>query len=191
MTTLLGYLWVTSCHLRSRDVIFCNVTASFCQLQPCRKQNVQYSKFLAFFSHFLVIPVKLRHFRSPEVTWHHFLSRDYLLLPAIALQEEKCTVYGSFWNSTTTSRWLPVECCYFRVTSGHLMSFLFTWMHLPATYSNVESDMYSIREFLPFYSHFLMTYGQMTSLLGHFRSPEVTWRHFLSCNYLFLRVTAL
>jgi len=31
----------------------------------------------------------------------------------------------------------------------------------------------------------------MTSLPGHFRSPEVTWRHFLSRDCLLLRATAL
>jgi len=36
-------LAVTYGHLRSRDVISCHVTASWCELQPCRKWNVQYS----------------------------------------------------------------------------------------------------------------------------------------------------
>jgi len=40
--------------------------------------------------------------------------------------------------------------------------------------------MYSIREFLAFYSLFLVTSDQMMSLQGHFRSPEVMRRHFLS-----------
>jgi len=34
--------------------------------------------------------------------------------------------------------------------------------------------MYSIRHFSAFYSHFEVTTGQMTSLPGHFRSPDVT-----------------
>jgi len=34
---------VTSGHLRSRDVIYCHVTASSCELRPCRKWNVQYT----------------------------------------------------------------------------------------------------------------------------------------------------
>jgi len=41
------------------------------------------------------------------------------------------------------------------------------------------------------YSHFQVTSGQMTSLLDHFPSPEVTWLHFLSRDCLLLRVTAL
>ena len=34
--------------------------------------------------------------------------------------------------------------------------------------------MFSVREFQAFYSHFLVTSGEMTSLQGHFWSPEVT-----------------
>ena len=34
--------------------------------------------------------------------------------------------------------------------------------------------MHSIREYLAFYSYFQVTSGEMTSLPGHFRSPEVT-----------------
>jgi len=83
------HLWVTSGHLKSRDIISCHMTASSCRLQPCRKRNVQYSEFLAFYSHFQVTSNQITplpvHFRSPEVTWHHFLSRNCLLLRATAL----------------------------------------------------------------------------------------------------------
>jgi len=51
--------------------------------------------------------------------------------------------------------------------------------------------MHGIREFPAFYSHFHVTSGQMTSLTGHLRSPEVTWRHFLSRDCLLQRATAL
>jgi len=50
--------------------------------------------------------------------------------------------------------------------------------------------MYSVCQFLAFYSQFQVTSGQMTSLPGHFWSPEVTW-HFLSPDGLLLRATAL
>jgi len=40
--------------------------------------------------------------------------------------------------------------------------------------------MYRIREFSAFYSLFQVTSGEMTLLPGHFRSSEITWRHFLS-----------
>jgi len=39
--------------------------------------------------------------------------------------------------------------------------------------------MYSARQFSVFYSYFQTTSGQMTSLLGHFRSPQLSCRHFL------------
>jgi len=51
--------------------------------------------------------------------------------------------------------------------------------------------MYSICQFSAFYRHFQVTSGQMTSLPDHFRSPEVTWRHFLSRDCLLVRATAL
>jgi len=37
-----------------------------------------------------------------------------------------------------------------------------------------------MRQFSAFSSHFQVTSGQITSLQAHFRSPEITWRHFLS-----------
>jgi len=40
-----------------------------------------------------------------------------------------------------------------------------------------------------FYNHFQVASGQMTSLPGYFRSPEVTCRHFTSCDGLRLRAT--
>jgi len=42
------------------------------------------------------------------------------------------------------------------------------------SYSLVGSEMYSIREFSAFYSHFQVASGQMTSLPGEFQSAEVT-----------------
>jgi len=47
--------------------------------------------------------------------------------------------------------------------------------------------MYIIREFLATYSNFQVTSGQMTSLLGNFWSPEITWRHFLLRDCILLR----
>ena len=44
----------------------------------------------------------------------------------------------------------------------------------PASHNLVGSETHSMREFLAFYSHFQVTFGQMTSVEGHFRSPEVT-----------------
>jgi len=50
-STWLAVKWrhfrVTSSHLRSRDVIFCHVTASSGELQPWRKWNVQYTPVFA------------------------------------------------------------------------------------------------------------------------------------------------
>ena len=43
-----------------------------------------------------------------------------------------------------------------------------------AIHSLEGSEKHSIRKFSAFYSHFQVTSAQMTSLQGHFRSPEVT-----------------
>jgi len=123
---------VTANHLRSRDVISCHVTASSCELQPCKKWNVQYT------------PV----FVPPQPLPGHFRSND------------------------GTSRSLPVSW-------GHVTSFPITWQPPPASFSLVGSEMYGIRQFSAFNSCFQVTSGQMTSLPGNFRSPEVTWCHFL------------
>jgi len=119
------------------------VTASSCELQPCRKRNAQYTPVFG-----LLQPLP-GDFPSNHVT------------------------FGSF-----------------PVTWSHVMSFSVTWLPPPASYSFVGSEMYSIRQFSA-YSHFQVTSGQMTSLPGHFWSPEVTWCHFLSRDCFLLQATAL
>jgi len=174
---------VTIGHLRSRDVIRCHVTASSCELQPCRKLNVQYMPFSTFYSHFQVTSGQmtsfLGQFLSPEVMWRHLLSHDCLLLRATALYEVKCSVcVFSAFNR------------HFQVTSGqttslpsHFRSPDVTWRHFvtwrsPASYSLVGSKMYSIRQVSVFHSNFQVTSDQMTSLpvtWGNVTSFHVTW----------------
>jgi len=90
---------VTSGHLRSCDVISCHMTASYCELQPCKWWNEQYTwvvgsemnslcEFLAFYSHLYWLPsndITSGSLQSAEATWRHFLSRDSLLLRATSL----------------------------------------------------------------------------------------------------------
>jgi len=190
------HLSVTSGHLRSRDIIFCHVTASSCEPQLCKKWNVQYTQDFGLLQ---PLPGDFRsnewlpcHFQSPEFTWRHFPSRDFLLLRTTALLEVKWIVYAGFWPSTATSRWLPVKWRHLRVTSGHLRSRAVISCHVSASSCElrlVGSEMYSIRKCLAFYSYFLVTSGQMMSLPGHFWSPEVTCRYFLSRVCLLLRAT--
>jgi len=54
---------VTSCHLRSRDVIFCHLTASSCKQQPCRKSNTECVSFRPSTATSRWDAVKWRHFR--------------------------------------------------------------------------------------------------------------------------------
>jgi len=138
---------ITSGYVRSRDVIYCHVTASSCELQPCRKSNAQYTPALAFYSDFKVTSGQMTslpcHF---HVTSSHLRSRD-------------------------------VISCYVTASSCELQL---------CRKSNAQHTLA-----LVFYSHFQVTFAQMTSLPGHFRSPEVTWHHFLSCDCFILRATAL
>jgi len=134
------------------------------------------------------------HFRSPEVTWRHLLS-----LTASSCELQPCRKWniqytpvfvlpqplpGHFRSNDATSGSLPV-------TWGHVKSLPVTWRPPPASYSLVGSEIYIRRQFSAFYSHFQVTSGKITPLAGHFRSPGVTWRHFLSPDCHLLQVTTL
>jgi len=188
---------VTSGHLRSCDVVSCAVTTSPCELQPCRKWNSQDTWVFS-----LLQPLS-SNFRSNDVTfgslpvsWVHVMSFPVTWLPPplsyhlVKSESQYTQVFGplqplpgDFRSNNDTSGWLPV-------TWGHVT---FPVPSLPphASYSLVGSETHSTREFLAFYSHFQVTSGEMTSLLGHFRSPEVTWHHFLSRDCLPIKATAL
>jgi len=155
-------------------------------------------KFLAFYSHFQATSGQmtslLGHFWSPEVTWRLFchVTASYCKLPLCRKWNVQYTrvfgliqpLPGDFRSNNVTSGSLPV-------TLGHVTSFPVRWLPPTASYSIAGSEMYSIRKFLAFYSHFQVTSGPLTSLLGHFQSPDITWRHFLSGDCNLLRATAL
>jgi len=143
------------------------------------------------------LPVKWRHFRVTSgrlrsydiISWHVTASSckqppcwkwNVQYTGVFGLQQP---LPGNFRSNDVTSGSVPI-------TWGHVTSFPVTWLP-PANYSLVRCEMYIIREFLAFYSHFQDTSGQMTSLSGQSRSPQVTWRHFLSRDCLLLRATAL
>jgi len=71
--------------------------------------------FLAFYSHFQVTCGQMTslpsHLRSPEVTWHHFLSRDCLLL-----RLQPCRMWY------VQCMWVLAFYSHFQVTSGQMMS---------------------------------------------------------------------
>jgi len=147
----------------------------------------QKCKFSAFYSHFQVtfgqITSPPGHFRW-HVTWHHFLSPD---CPPPA-NYRSCTS----WGSTATSRLLPVKWRHFRslrIMLGHVTSFTVTWLPPSVSYSLVGAEAHPKREFSAFYSHFQVTFGQMTSLpvtSGHVRSRDVICCHLnaTSCKLL-------
>jgi len=180
---------VTTAHLRSRDIISCHVTASSCDLQPCRKSNTVYVSFRPSTATSRWLPVKWRHF---QVTSGHLRSRDDLpvmWLPPFASynlvgsQTQHTLVFGllqplpgDFRSNDVTSGSHPVSW-------GYVTSFPVTWLPLPANYSLVGSQMHSIRELSAFCSHFQVTSGLMTSL-------RVTTAHLRSRDIIFCDVTA-
>jgi len=185
---------VSSNHLTSYDIICCHVTVSSCELQPFRNWNVQYTGVFG-----LLQPLP-GDFPSNDVTSGHLRSRDVIFCHVTAFSwsywfvlSEMYSIQvfgllqplpGYLWSNDVTSGSLPV-------TWGLVMSFPVTWLPSPASYRLVGNEMYSIHDFLVFFSHFQDTSGQMTLLPGNFRSPEITWHHFLSCDCLLLRAIAL
>jgi len=192
MSSLPGHFWSPEVTW----VISCHVTASSCELQPFRKSNAQYTRVYGLQQ---PLPGK---FQSNEVTSGSLpSSRDVISchVTTSSCEIEPCrksnpqymrvfgllqTLPGDFRSNDVTSGSLPL-------TWGHVTSFPVTSLPPPARYSLVGSQTHSICEFLDFYSHFQLTSGQMTSLPGNFRSPVVTWRHFLSRDCLLLQATAL
>jgi len=134
---------VTSGHLKSGDAISRHVTASSCELQPCRKGNVQYRPVFGVLSHFQVTSGQMTSFSGHS---GHLTSRDVISCHVTALSSE-----------------------------------LQPWRKWNVLYTPVST----------FYSHFQVTFGQIISLPGHFRAPELKWLHFLSCDCLLMWATAL
>jgi len=113
---------VTSGHLRPRDVIFCHVTASSCELQPCRKWNAQYTRV------FVRVQPPAAEFRSYDVTfeslpvtWGHVTSFPVMLQPP--------PVSYSLVDSETHERpHFSAHYIQLRLTSGEMTSLLAHWV---------------------------------------------------------------
>jgi len=185
---------IPSGFLRSRDVISCHVTASSGELQPCRKSNAQYTPVSRLLEILLgdirSNHVSSSHLRLPDVISSHVTASSCELQPC----GSRRIVYASFRPSTATSRCLPVKWCNFRVTFGHLRSRYVVFCHVnPSscelqpcrTWNAQYTPVFGLLQPLPGDFH----WNNVTS--GHFRSPKVTWRHFLSRDCLLLRATAL
>jgi len=169
---------------------FCHVTASSCEVQPCRKWNARYAPVFSLLQPLQVTSGQMTslpgHFRSSEVTSRLFLSCD-CLLPNLQTCRKWNTLYmpvfgllqplpGDFRSNDVTSRPLPV-------TWGHLLSFPVTWRPPPASYCFVRRQTHCICQFSAFYSHFALISGQMTSPPGHFgqlRSRDVIYCHVIA-----------
>jgi len=123
------------------------------------------------------------HFRWPEVTWRHFLSRDYLLLHLQRCRKSNAQnppVFGLLGLLLGDLRWNDVTSGSLLVAWVHVTSFPVTWLPPPARYSLRISQTHSVRQLSAFYSHFEVTSGQMTSLpvtSGQLRSRDVISCH--------------
>jgi len=184
---------VASGRARSRDVISCHMTATSCS-SP-NKQNPSFSLSTATSRW---PPVKWRHFRgtcsrawSRDVIYCHVTATSCELQPCRSSNALKTRVFGLFLPLPGDFRWNDVTCELLPAAPGHDTSFPVTWLPPPVSYSPVRAQMYTKSQFTAFYCHFQVTCGAMTSLLGHFRPHQVTWRDFLSCDCHIQLVTAL
>jgi len=173
-------------HFRSREVTW--QTPASCS--PARAQSTQNSTYMPL----QPLPGDFRSndvtSGSLPVTWGHVTSFHVTWLPPPAsyspVKAQTCPKHDTLSVIEVTTG----KSCHFRshevrdVISCHVRA-------TPASYSPVGAQTYPKLDLYTFYSHFQVTCGQMTSLPGHFRSREVTWRHFLSRDGHLLQVTAL
>ena len=180
-------MWVISCH----------VIATYCKLQPCRRSSVPTIRVFG-------VPQPLPgDFRSIDVitgwlpvTWGHVISFPVTWLPPPAsygtkrvqrYSEREFSAFCSFEVSSSQMTSFPGD---FRSVRSHDVVSCYV-PALPASCSPVGAQTYTKREFCAFYSHFQVTYCQMTTLPSHFLSCEDKWHHFLSRDCHLLRVAAL
>ena len=166
------HFWVTSSHLRAHDVISCHVTASLCELQPCREWNAQYTPV------FGLLPPVPGDFWSNDVTsgylpvtWGHVTSFPVTWLPppaSYSLVGSEMYRIASFRLSTASSRWLPVKWRYQRVTSGNLRSPDVDPRHVTAS----SCELQPCRKWNVLYTR---VFGFLQPLRGDFRSNDVTF----------------
>jgi len=187
----LPFTWGHGCQFLSPDCLHR-------EQQPCRKWNVQYTPVFGLL-HPLQGALRRNDVTSGSlpVTWDHVTSFPVTWLPSRACyslvrrEMYSIRVFGFLQPLPGYFRSNDVTSGSLQVTWGHMTSVPVTWLPFPASYSLVGNEMYFIRQCSAFYSNFQVTSGQMTSLPGHFRSPEVTCRHFLSRDHLLVLSTAL
>jgi len=106
------------------------------------------------------------HFRSREVTWHLFLSRDCQLLQVTDLSSSnvhKTWLIGLLQPHTGDFRLNDVTSGTLPVMWGQVTSFPATWPQPPASYRSVGAQTYP-----------KLDIGLLLPLPGDFRSKDVT-----------------
>jgi len=140
-------------------------------------------------------------FRSYDVTSSHLRSRDVISchVKASSCELQPCRKWNALYTQDFVLlqplpgefRWNDVTSGSLSVTWGHVTAFPVTWLPAPGSYSLVESETDDIHQSSACCSYFQVTSGEIKSLPGHFRSAEVTWRHFLPLECRPLLATAL
>jgi len=147
-------------------------------------------EFSAFYPTSRWVPVKLSHFRvtcrllrSRDVIFRHVTVSYCEVQPCRKWNVRYMPVFGilhplpsDFQSNDVTFEWLPI-------TWGHATSFPASWLSPNVSYSLVGSEMYLIRQFSVFYTHFHVFPGQWR----HFR---VTSSHLRSLDVISCHVTA-
>jgi len=180
-----------------RDVISWHVTATCCELQPCRSSNVPKTRVVGLLQPLPDDSVKWRHFR---VISGHVRSRDVISCHVTAttcelhhcrsLNAPKTRVVGLLQPPPYNFRSNDVTSGSFPGTWGHVTSFPVTWLPPPASYSPVganvrETCVFHILQSLPIdIRPNDITSGSLPVKWGH-------GGHFLSRDCHLLRVTAL
>jgi len=181
---------VTWSHVTSFPVTWLPPPASYSPVGARTNPKVD---LYTFYSHFQVTSGQMTSLPVSEVTWHRFLSRDgHLRVSAMkkAQTYPKLDLYAFYRHLQLTSgQMTSFESL--PVTLGHVKSFPVTWRPPPASFSPVGAQTYPKLDLCAFYRYFQVTSGEMTSLLDHFWSCEITWRHFLLRHRHLLWVSAL
>jgi len=171
---------VTSGHVRSCDIISCHVTATSCELQPCKSSNVRKTGLYAFYSHFQVTSSQMT---SLLLTWGHVTSffvtwkpPPASFSPVGAQTYPKLELYAFYSHFLVTSgKMTPLL-----VAWGHVTSFPITWRPPPASYSSEKNQTHPKLHFLQLldgdFSSNDVTLKSLPVMWGHVTSFPVTWQ---------------
>jgi len=153
--------------LRWPDVIGCQVTASYSELRPCRKTNVQDMRVSAFYIYLPMTSGQMTslpgHFRSPEV--HNVISCPWRPPTAVGSEMYSILEFSALYSHIQL---LAVKWRHLRDTFGHLRSRDVISCHVTAS----DGKLQPCRKW---YVQYTQVFGLLHPLPGDFRSNDVTF----------------